>query len=531
MRRSLWISLGLGCLLATVSGLPASGATDLADAYREMQEALDGYQAAVLQPTPDARAVAARRDQYQAARREFERLKAAGAAPGVPTPAAAVARPITAGPASPSGSSAAAPAAAAAAAAPARLTTAQGVDRAVRKIVSGGKVTEADLDLSFLETNDNSLELQTGEDFWQSVTRDIQGAKKSITIQMFGMEGDKTGWEFARMLAAKAKAGVEVVLVADRSGARMAGPKTLLSTTEEEKLFQFYKDNGVKVVFYDRVSKATSLGQKLDFFHYDHRKKFIIDGTIGYVGGYTLQQASRETKHDMMVKCHGSVVQQMQSGLLLSYLYSGGKLATSDEAALRERFFPAPANKGRSNARLAYNIPRGVHDVHDGYVSAIDNAKKSLFVINPYITNNDLIDRLCAAAKRGVDVRIVHPGSAENPLNDANTRFHFEKLQRAGVKIYLYQGEKGLGKLHAKGLIADDAFASIGSCNMDTMALRHNYESNIESKDPDFVRKVRAELFERDFQVSTLYEPPKTWWERAKLKIKGGLTELLDRWD
>jgi len=142
-----------------------------------------------------------------------------------------------------------------------------------------------------------------------------------------------------------------------------------------------------------------------------------------------------------------------------------------------------------------------------------------------------MIDHIAAAAKRGVDVRMVHPGSAENSLNDTGTRFHFEKLQKAGVKIYLYQGERGLGKLHAKGMIRDDSFASIGSTNMDTMSLRGNYESNVASKDAGFVKSVRENLFEKDFTVSTLYQPPKSLWERMKIKVKGGIAELVDRFD
>ncbi len=504
----------------SLSSAPGMSADNLQAAYQNMQQALSGYRDAVMNQA-DQTVVAARRDAYSAAKSAYDKLKntagdAADKARSAISTSSTAPISVTAGEREKAAS---------------ELTTAQGVERALKKAATGEKVTETDLDISFKETNDNSLELQTGETFWQSVTRDLQSAKKSITIQMFGMEADKTGWEFARLLAEKAKQGVEVVLVADRSGARMAGAKNLVSTTEEEKLFEFYRQNGVKVVFYDRVSKASSVGKKLDFFHFDHRKKFIIDGEIGYVGGYTLQQESREKKHDMMVRCQGSVVNQMQTGLLLSYLYNGGKLAAKDTASLRDRFFASPAAKGSSNARITYNIPRGVHDVHDDYKQQIDAAKKYLYVINPYITNNDLIDRLAAAARRGVDVRIVHPASAENPLNDANTRFHFEKLQKAGVKIYMYEGEKGLGKLHAKGLIADDSFATIGSCNMDTMALRHNYESNIASKDPEFVKKVKSDLFEKDFKVSKLYEPPKSLWQRIKLKVRGGAAELLDRWD
>ena len=516
------IMVGVSGLLLVTSATPGVAAGDVQRAYQSMQQALTEYKDVVCEQA-DQKLVTLKRDAYFSAKAAYEKLRnSTGKA--TETVKSQFSVPVKA----------AAPTSAKAYVrekATSVLTTEAGVERILNKATTGAKVSEKDLDISFKETNDNSLELQTGEAFWQSVTKDLKAAKKSITIQMFGMEADKTGWEFARLLAEKAKQGVEVILVADRSGARMAGVKNLIANTEEEKLFEFYRQNGIKVEFYDRVSKATSAGQKLDFFHFDHRKKFIIDGEIGYVGGYTLQQESREKKHDMMVRCQGSVVSQMQTGLLLSYLYNGGKLASKDAATVRDRFFPAPAKTGTSNARITYNIPRGVHDVHDDYKQQIDAAQKYLYIINPYITNNDLIDRLAAAAKRGVDVRIVHPASAENPLNDANTRFHFDKLRKAGVKIYLYEGEKGLGKVHAKGLIADDKFASIGSCNMDTMALRHNYESNVASKDPDFVRQVRQDLFEKDFKVSKIYEPPKSLWERIKMKVKGGAAELLDRWD
>jgi len=507
-------------VFSLLAAFPLYAAADLQTACSNMQKALDAYQAAVLQPSPDFRLVSVKRDEYLAAKQVYETLKKIPQIQNETKTRTQIQTLYSVQKKSKEDPEH-----------PRPITASQAVARVLEKITSGARVTEQDMNNSFEETNDNTLELQPDETFWHSVTKDIQGAKKSIHIQMFGMEADNTGWEFARMLAEKAKQGVDVVIVADRSGARMMGPKNVYSTTEEEKLFKFYKDNGVKVVFYARATKATTLGQKLDFFHFDHRKKFVIDGEIGYVGGYTLQQTSRETKHDMMVRCQGSVVQQMHAELMLSYLYSGGKIPPADAAKISARDFSPPQNRGTMNGRMTYNIPRGVHDVQADYLREIDSAKKYLYIINPYITNDEMIDHIAAAAKRGVDVRMVHPGSAENSLNDTGTRFHFEKLQKAGVKIYLYQGERGLGKLHAKGMIRDDSFASIGSTNMDTMSLRGNYESNVASKDAGFVKSVRENLFEKDFTVSTLYQPPKSLWERMKIKVKGGIAELVDRFD
>lgn len=411
------------------------------------------------------------------------------------------------------------------------LNTRVGIDETLKMVTTRQKIGEQDLDVVFESTTNNRLELQSGEAFWQSVTRDLQNASSSIHIQMFGMEADKTGWEFARLLAAKAKSGVKVRLVADRTGARMMGPKNLFKNTEEEKLFKFYKESGVEVVFYDRLTKGTSLKNKLDFYHYDHRKMFLIDGKTAYTGGYTLQASSRETKHDMMVKAEGTVVNQMQASFLRTFLYNKGAVETGTTEELRDRYFPPPTVVDGGDAKLELNVPRYRHTLTDSYMREIDAAKKYLYIINPYITNDEIVKKICAAAKRGVDVRIVHPGTAENPLNDINTRYHFEEMLKAGVKVYLYKGEKGLGKLHGKGLIRDDCFASIGSCNMDTMALRGNYEQNITSRNPTFVAGVRQDLFEKDFAVSTLYVPPASWWERFKIKAKGKATQILDRVD
>lgn len=520
--RNLMIATVVLGAMALGTGTPAQAENTLDRLSRTMQESWKKYQNALQDRNVGQAVMRQLADDYKQAKSNFEKFKRsfqplpAGtptAVPaGAPMPPNAIPKPQETSPAP-------------------VLNTRIGIDETLKMMTTKQKIGEKDLDVVYEPTTNNKLELQVGETFWQSVTRDLQNASSSIHIQMFGMEADKTGWEFAKLLAAKAKAGVKVRIVADRSGARMMGPKNVLKTTEEEKLFKFYKDNGVEVVFYDRVTKGTDLKSKLDLFHFDHRKMFLIDGKTAYTGGYTLQTASRETKHDMMVRAEGSVVNQMQSSFMRTYMYNKGTLESGSTEELRARYFPPPTSTGGANAKLEMNIPRAGHTLTDSFMREIDAAKNYLYIISPYITNDDVVKKICAAAKRGVRVEIVVPGSAENPLNDVNMRYHFEEMRAAGVKINMYEGEKGLGKLHAKGLIRDDCFASIGSCNMDTMSLRGNYEQNIVSTDPAFVAKVRQDLFEKDFTVSKPYEPPKTWWGRFMIKAKGRATQLLDRFD
>ncbi|MBF0407561.1 MAG: phosphatidylserine/phosphatidylglycerophosphate/cardiolipin synthase family protein [Candidatus Riflebacteria bacterium] len=405
------------------------------------------------------------------------------------------------------------------------------ISRTISKVFSDSQVVESDMDIVFPETDDNYLMLLQGENFWDRVIKQMKNAKSSVHVQMFGMEADKTGWEIAELLCKKAKSGIEVRIVADRMGARMAGFRNVFSNTEEEKLFKFYSDNGVQVVFFDQISRGTTFSKKLDFYHFDHRKSFIIDGEIAFTGGYTLQRPSREEKHDLMIRAQGSVVNQMQASFLLSFRYNGGKMPSLSPEEIKRRYFPLKPSSAKMQAKLELNVPRGNHSLSDSYIREIDCARNYLYIINPYITDDDMVKHICAAAKRGVNTVLVLPGQAENKLNDANTRYHFEEFLLSGVKIYLYQGKKNLGKLHAKGLIRDDSFASFGSCNMDTMALRHNYEQNITSTNNLFVRQVKNELFERDFKVSQLFVPPEGFLEKAKIRLKGKATQILDRWD
>lgn len=116
-------------------------------------------------------------------------------------------------------------------------------------------------------------------------------------------------------------------------------------------------------------------------------------------------------------------------------------------------------------------------------------------------------------------------------LEETNNAQDYVYLIKAGVKVYEYQAKENLGRLHAKGMVCDDTFASIGSCNMDAMALRHNFEQNIISRDAEFSSRVRKRIFEDAFNDSTRMQLPSSWWGRFKVKVGGIITEAFDRFD
>jgi len=137
----------------------------------------------------------------------------------------------------------------------------------------------------------------------------------------------------------------------------------------------------------------------------------------------------------------------------------------------------------------------------------LPGARKSVHVINPYFTDDKIAEALTRAAANGAEVKVVLPLRPENALNSKNSMYHAYKMHKKGVKVFLYEGPEKFGRLHGKGILVDDSFVSIGSCNMDAMALYHNFEQNIESTDAAFAAQARADVFERAVRESVPYAP------------------------
>lgn len=384
------------------------------------------------------------------------------------------------------------------------------------------KVTPEDLALNFSSTDSNSLTpLRDREEFWGNLVRDILAAKSFIHVQMFGMQGDSWGQTLAVLLAEKAKSGVEVRIVADQWGARMMK----LNKYASQGLFDYYKQSGVQVVFFNADPK--------DFknnYHFDHRKYFIMDGKVAYNTGYTMEKHMQEEMFDLAVKVQGPIVTQLNASFLTNFVYNGGSFRGSDFNSFTQKYLPAQTGAGKQEATLAINVPTLQHRVTENYYEKISGAKKSVFVANPYFTDNRIVESLKQAVKNGARVQVILPRNPENKLNSKNAMYHAMQLDKSGVEVYLYDGPENYGRLHAKGIAVDDTFASIGSCNMDKMSLYHNFEQNIESEDPEFAVKVREHVFGYALEHSTRYKRP-TGLSALQTVVYGNLTEPFDKVD
>jgi len=136
------------------------------------------------------------------------------------------------------------------------------------------------------------------------------------------------------------------------------------------------------------------------------------------------------------------------------------------------------------------------HDLYKGQLRAIKKAKKRIYIENPYLWNQPIIYQLCAARKRGVDVRVTIPREVNHPIGISANKETVNRLLKHGVRVFIYPG-----MTHVKAAIYDQ-WTCFGSANFDNLSLHKNYELNIFTDNPEVVRQVREELLENGQQLS-----------------------------
>lgn len=231
--------------------------------------------------------------------------------------------------------------------------------------------------------------------------------------------------------------------------------------------------------------------------HPDHRKVWIVDGKVGYTGGLGIDDNFRNKTHDVMVRLEGPVVNQMQAELLGTYKWRGGSIPTGADFA---KLFPKPAQyaDGMKMTSLT-NIPGpDAHPITEQYARQIDGAKRSLDVMNPYIGEDVMMDKLVNAARRGVKVRLFVPVEPDHALAEGEQYNTYQKLLKAGVELREYLPHD----LHPEVLVADGERVLVGSANLDGASMHRNLEHDVLVEDPRAAAMFQWQLFGPDFGTS-----------------------------
>lgn len=384
----------------------------------------------------------------------------------------------------------------------------------LQKWALGAVVTEQDQALNFGSTNNNKLELITGyEPYHTKLFADIENAKDTIHMQMFGWHADTYGYDMANRLIKKAKEGVKVRVLMDKFGAQITGIFALTKTPPMIALIKHMRDNGVEVI----IPKHRGLN------YLDHRKLYVFDGKLAWSTGYTMDNLMRNDIMDQGTRIQGDLTYQYQSYFLVNWLYAGGTFpeAKVSMASFWSKYYAPLEETGTAEVKIITNISRVKREVTEHYLTAISTATKRVIVANRNFADPRFGKALLQAKKNGADVTVV---LEEGTTGTANLYQHYaekwlNKFQKAGIKALYFRDKDGKALIHEKVVLTDDT-VSLGTSNFDLWSLYHNGEQNIVTKDPEFVEAVHNHLQNEVIAHSNVFKPKKGLFNKIKLSLQ-----------
>jgi cardiolipin synthase len=391
---------------------------------------------------------------------------------------------------------------------PGAITAATAPD-AVREFAARDHPRASDVGMPYAWSTAATIEpWAEGKNFFPRIFDDVRRARSSVDVLMFGWREGSVGTRFADLLVQKLAEGVEVRILVDGQGSKPFGAA--------EPMFTRLAQAGAQIVVNDLFPLDRDglfpAHRSIDWRHdelgrADHRKLYVIDGTIAWTGGAGLEDHFENGEfHDVMVRVTGDVVRQAQALFLTSFLSHGGP-----EPQQLERLFPQQPQPGAMPTALLQVTPGGFQSATQAMRVLIDHARRRLDVMNPYFTDADMLYRIEAAAARGVAVRIVVSETSNNGQATAALKHHYRDLLAAGVLIYEYPG----AVVHAKLMVIDDT-AVFGTVNLDAWALYRNFEVAMVARDAHVAELFEERVFTPDIARSRPGKPDSALTDRLQ---------------
>ena len=328
--------------------------------------------------------------------------------------------------------------------------------------------------------------LLNGDEVFPAMLRAIREAEKSITFVTYVYWKGSVGDAFAEALAQRAREGLPVYLLLDSQGAK----------TMEERNVTKMKEAGVHFAWFRPIKWY----RPFQYNYRTHRKILVIDGRIGFTGGIGIgdewlgHAQNKNHWRDTCVVIEGPAVHYLQAAFAENWMEATRTMPVGD------LYFPPPQEVGPVRAQGVRSSPmESSSAVYMLYLLTIAAAEHTLYLTTAYFLPDDLLqDRLIEAARRGVDVRVIVPGPYnDNYLLYQLSRNGYGRLLKAGVKIYEYQTTF----MHAKTMVADGIWSSIGSTNFDNRSFSLNDEFNLNFRGREVAHRLE-EVFMQDLEQS-----------------------------
>jgi cardiolipin synthase len=364
-----------------------------------------------------------------------------------------------------------------------------------------------------LTTGNKVVLLKDGPATYQAMLAAILKARDHINMETYILEDDEVGQQFAEALIDKQNQGVQVNLIRDSVG-------TLRTPAA---FFKQLTDSGIEVLEFNPVNPLA--GEKgWEVNQRDHRKLLIVDGRTAFLGGINISAVysggssskvldtrpeSQPAWRDTDLQLDGPVVAEFQKLFIATWEGQAGH-------PLQEKnYFPKLRNAGREVVRAIGSTPdESFSLIYATLLSAIGSAETSVYITNAYfVPDPQLLAALEASAGRGVDVRLILPSATDSWLVFHAGRGYYDRLLRAGVKIYERQG----ALLHSKTALIDGVWATVGSTNLDWRSFLHNQELNAVVLGQAFGEQVQA-MFDQDLAQSDAVKLEA--WQRRPLWLR-----------
>jgi cardiolipin synthase len=333
--------------------------------------------------------------------------------------------------------------------------------------------------------------LLNGDETFPIMLREIRKAKSTITFAQYLYEDGSIARELAQAFAERCRAGVKADILLDRHGSGKA-PSDIIATM---------KDAGCHVEYFRQVeAEGIIFPWKLLRYNYrSHRRVLVIDGQIGFTGGYGISEAwtgnGRTPEHwrDTNARIEGPAVRFLQAAFAESWLETTGIAIGGDG------YFPHLEPSGNLAAQIVKSSPTGgSFQNYMLFLLSINSAKKSILITNPYfIPDNVMTEALVKAATRGVRVVVLLPGEIDSQLTYTASRSHYGPLLLGGVQVFEYKASL----MHAKTIVVDGVWSTIGSTNFDNRSFALNQEINLTVYDSGIAHRLE-EIFQEDLKYS-----------------------------
>jgi cardiolipin synthase len=321
----------------------------------------------------------------------------------------------------------------------------------------------------------------------------IKDARQRICLEIYIFHDDETGRAFAELLTEKAREGVAVYVIYDSFG----------SLGSDRSMFQELRRAGAHVrAFHPMSPWQCHFGWRP--FNRDHRKLLVIDGHLAGLGGLNIgaeyagswvvkpKTMREDVWRDNAIGIIGPSARKLLRSFAQSWHYvtHGGRVARA--------MYVDNLDFAQGELGVLASVPTLDSPLSDVLNRLVCNAKRDIQLTMAYFApSNAMINELCAAAKRGVRVRLMLPGRCDIMLLVWAARSFYEKLLSAGVEIHERQG----AILHAKTMLIDGEISMIGSTNLDYRSVEYNCELSVLIRSRELGRQVE-DLFENDVGFS-----------------------------